>query len=123
MVPTTTSRNISVSWDVIDCTERNGIITGYTVEFQEQGGARLPGEVVNQTFTASGLTPRTNYVFRVAGVNSNGTGPFTNAVVIFTNNEGMYVHQLRGREMETVVYVCSNNAHAHTCDSHMSRLS
>ena len=41
--------------------------------FQEQGGAVIPGEmnVMDRTFTASGLTPHTNYIFRVAGVNSN----------------------------------------------------
>ena len=89
MVPSSTSRSVSVSWDVIDCTERNGNITGYTVEFWE-GRTRISGrEVVGQTFTASGLTPHTNYVFRVAGVNSNGTGPFSNDTVT-TNEDGLY---------------------------------
>ena len=73
----TTSRRVSVSWTQISCIERNGPITNYTVEFQEVGGALIPGMVVNRTFTASGLTPYTNYTFRVAGVNDNGTGPFS----------------------------------------------
>ena len=64
------------------------MITGYTVDFQEQGGARIPGEVVGQTFTVSGLTPHTSYTFRVAGVNSNGTGPFTDAYLISTDENG-----------------------------------
>ncbi len=89
VVPFTTSRSVSVSWGAIECIERNGVITGYTVEFQEQGGARIPGEVVNQTFTASGLTPHTNYTFRVAGVNSNGTGPFSGTILITTDEDGM----------------------------------
>ncbi len=71
------------------CIEHNRVITGYTVEFQEQGGARIHREVVNQTFTASRLIPPTNYTFRVAGVNSNGTGPFSNATTITTNEDGM----------------------------------
>ena len=43
---------------------------------QEQDGAEIPGEVnvMDRTFTASGLTPHTNYTFRVAAVNSIGTG-------------------------------------------------
>ena len=45
--------------------KRNGPITNYTVEFREMGGALIPGVVVNRTFTASGLTPYTNYTFRV----------------------------------------------------------
>ncbi len=85
----TTSRSVSVSWDEIECIERNGVITGYTVEFQEQGGANISGEVVNQTFTASGLTPYTNYTFRVAGVNSDGGGCFTDAIIIRTDEDSM----------------------------------
>ena len=91
MTPSTTSRSVSVSWSTIECIERNGEITNYTVVFQEQGGAVIPGEVnvMDRTFTASGLTPHTNYTFRVAGVNSNGTGPYTNISGILTDEDGM----------------------------------
>ena len=84
------STSVTVSWDAIECLERNGEITGYTVVFQKQGGARVPGEVnvIERTFTASGLTPHTNYTFRVAGVNSNGTGSFSANLIILTNEEG-----------------------------------
>ena len=74
-----------VTWDTIDCIERNGVITSYSVEFQEEGGAGIPGEVMGQSFTASGLTPNTSYTFRVAGVNANGTGPFTETITISTD--------------------------------------
>ena len=57
------------------------------VEFQEMGGALIPGVVVNRTFTASGLTPYTNYTFRVAGVNGNGTGLFSNITNMLTEEE------------------------------------
>ena len=86
-----TSRSVSVSWTQITCIERNGPITDYTVEFQEVGGALIPGVVVNRTFTASGLTPYTNYTFRVAGVNDNGTGPFTNITSILTEEESNFL--------------------------------
>ena len=85
-ISSTTSRSVSVSWTQIRCIERNGPITNYTVEFQEVGGALIPGVVVNRTFTASKLTPYTNYTFRVAGVNDNGTGPFSNVTEILTGN-------------------------------------
>ena len=73
-----------MSWDAIECLERNGEITDYTVVFQQQGGAEVPGEVNarERSFTASGLTPHTNYTFRVAGVNSNGTGPFSDEIIV-----------------------------------------
>ena len=76
--------SLMISWDTIECIERNGIITGYIVEFQEEGGAMIPGEVVGQNFTVSGLTPATRYTFQLAGVNSNGTGPFTTATITST---------------------------------------
>ena len=71
-----TSTSVNFDRLELDCIERNGVITNYTVVFQEQGGAVIPGDVnvIDRTFTASGLTPHTNYIFRVAGVNSNGTG-------------------------------------------------
>ena len=68
------------------------MITNYTVVFQEQGGAVIPGEVnvMDRTFTASGLTPRTNYTFRVAGINSNDTGPFFNTINFQTDEDGKF---------------------------------
>ena len=92
VVLSTTSRSVGVSWNTIKCIERNGMITDYTVEFQEQGGAMiLAGEVnvMDRTFIATGLQPFTRYMFRVAGVNDAGTGPFTAATAILTNEESM----------------------------------
>lgn len=89
LISSATSRSASVSWRQIECSERNGQITGYSVEFLEQGGVRIPGEVEDENFSAHGLTPYINYTFRVAGVNSNGTGPFSHILTILTNEEGM----------------------------------
>ena len=78
-----------VTWDTLECIERNGIITGYTVLFQEQGGPNISGNTVDRIFSAGGLTPGRNYTFQVAGVNDADTGPFTNLTVI-TAEEGNY---------------------------------
>ena len=92
MTASSTSRSVNVSWDAIECIERNGVITGYTVEYHELGGTRISGgEVVDQTFTLGGLTPHTNYTFSVAGVNSNGTGPFTD-VTLLTEEDSKCVY-------------------------------
>lgn len=77
-----------MSWDAIECIERNGMITGHFVDFEEVSGAALSGEVVNETFTASRLTPFTEYTFRVAGVNRDGQGPFSNTITIITDEDG-----------------------------------
>ena len=81
-----------VTWDTIECIERNGIIIGYTVVFQEQGGATIPGEVMGQSFTANDLTPGKSYTFQVAGVNDDGTGPFTETTI--TTDEEGYMSRL-----------------------------
>ena len=88
-----TARSINVSLNEIECIERNGIITYYIVEFSSLGGSVIPGVLMmnERRFTASGLTPFTNYTFRVAGVNNNGTGPFSNVAIIQTIEDSTYV--------------------------------
>ena len=73
-----------MAWTPIECIERNGVITNYAGMLV--GG---PGEVnlMDRALTASRLTPYTNYTFRVAGVNSAGTGPFTE-ITLTTGEEG-----------------------------------
>ena len=94
MTTSATSKNVSASWDDIECIERNGMITNYVVEFQELSGGVISGEVMNQTFTASGLTPYTWYTLRVAGVNIAGRGTFSDIVFVTTAEDGnnSYVH-------------------------------
>ena len=82
-----------VTWDTIECIKSNGMITGYTVVFQEQGGANVPGNIVYRTFYAGGLTPFTSYTFQVAGVNDVGTGPPINIITITTDEEGLFLNQ------------------------------
>ena len=88
VTPSMTSRNITVTWNTIECIERNGIITNYTVVFQEQGRANVTSSTVDRTFSATGLTPFTNYTFQVAGVNDAGTGVF-GKLNITTDEEGL----------------------------------
>ena len=92
VTPSMTSRSIMVTWDTIECIKSNGIITNYTVVFQEQGGANVPDNTVDRTFSAGGLTPYTNYTFQVAGINDVGTGPYTNAITITTAEYGSYIN-------------------------------
>ena len=88
---TSTARSISVSWDEIDCIERNGMITGYLVRFQQADAATVTNEtrvILGTTFSTSELHFLTNYIFQVAGMTSVGTGPFTNPITIHTNEDG-----------------------------------
>ena len=86
VIDTTTPSTATVTWNTIECIDQNGIITDYVVQFQD-GGASVTGGVVNvidRTYTVSGLTPATPYTFRVAGVTSGVTGPFSPARVVTT---------------------------------------
>ena len=93
VTPSTTSMSVSVSWSEIECIEQNGEIIDYAVMFQEVGGMMVTGTVnaMATTFTATGLTPYTNYTFSVAGVNSIDTGPYTNTITIQTDEDGKLV--------------------------------
>ena len=77
-----------VTWGTIECIERNGIITNYIVVIQEQGGANVISSTVDRTFSATELTPFTNYTFQVAGVNDAGTGVFA-VLTITTDEDGL----------------------------------
>ena len=65
---------------------RNGNITGYTIEYGttmfDRTAAITGTSGGNRTFTATGLLPLTTYMLRIAAVNSNGTGPFSNPISV-----------------------------------------
>ncbi len=78
------SNTVILSWSPIDCIERNGVITNYVTEFQLIEGGVIPGTVTDRNFTSNRLSPSTNYTFRVAGVNSEGIGLFSNITLVTT---------------------------------------
>ena len=86
------ARSINVSWNEIECIERNGMISNYSVEFSPLGGSVIPGVVMmdERRYTVSGLTPFTNYTFQVAGVNSVSTGPLSDVVTMETLEDSMF---------------------------------
>ena len=88
-----TARSVNVSWNEIECIERNGMITNYTVVFSSSGGSVISGVLMvnERRFTASELTPFTNYTFQVAGINGNGTGPLSNVTIIQTAEDSMLI--------------------------------
>ena len=87
------SRNIRVTWNPINCIDRNGQITAYSVEFGPTVGILTCERVTAQQFTRDRLTPGRTYTFRVAGVNSNGNGPFVE-LTLSTDEECNVEHTL-----------------------------
>ena len=75
------STAISLSWGKVNCTERNGAITGYSVQYSIAGGMQsttvnVTGDVTSTVI--SGLIGCTQYSIKVAAININGVGPYSN---------------------------------------------
>ena len=89
---------INVSWGAVPCQHRNGEITGYIVMYRKyrsregeggggQGNRQTQEErimVDGHTATIDDLDPFTEYSVMVAGVNSAGTGQFSEPVTMAT---------------------------------------
>ena len=75
--------SISLEWGEVNCEDRNGEITGYSVRYGPSSStpsqtAAVEGRAL--TLSIDGLLIRTSYSFRVAAVNGNGTGVYSSAV-------------------------------------------
>ena len=81
------STAITVQWEAVPCIEQNGDITGYTVRVLVSGEMErvedVVGDNVNEVII-SDLTPSTTYSIQVAAVNSEGTGPYSDLIIIDT---------------------------------------
>ena len=89
-----TSSSITVQWGAVNCTDRNGDITGYSVWYGVQGS----GSTQTMSFsggslteaTISSLMPSTTYSIQVAAVNSAGIGVYNDDIVIETYGKYSY---------------------------------
>ena len=70
-----TSSSITVQWGAVNCSDRNGDITGYSVRYGVQTES-VSGGGATQTII-SGLTASTEYSIEVAAVNSAGIGDYS----------------------------------------------
>ena len=89
------STAISLSWGEVNCTERNGAITGYSVQYSIVGGIQsttvnVTGDVTSTVI--SGLTELTYYLISIAAVNNIGVGSYSDDQTVFTGRNTL-VHQ------------------------------
>ena len=75
-----TTSSITVKWDVVPCIDRNGMITGYLVDY----GYGIQNVTEDTETLLSNLTSSTSYNVRVAGVNDAGIGVYSTDMIIFT---------------------------------------
>ena len=93
------STNITVEWGPVDCRERNGAITEYSVRYGNVT-VRVSGDASGGMFTITGLMPSTTYSIEVAAVNGEHIGPYSTAVDQLTKGVCVY------RTLLNLVYIC-----------------
>ena len=74
--------SISLEWDEVNCEDRNGEITSYSVRYEPSSST--PSQIAaaeGRALSIDGLLIHTSYSFRVAAVNGNGTGVYSSAVI------------------------------------------
>ena len=74
--------SLNVSWQIPIPKDRNGLITGYMINYTRVGSNNTMSVVTNgTTHTISELSAFVNYSVIVAAMTVNGTGQFSDAVI------------------------------------------
>ena len=82
-----TSSSINVQWGTVECIERNGEVTGYSVRYGEQGtpiGNRVIRTTADTDYILSELSSAIVYTVEVAAINSAGRGAYSDAIAQLT---------------------------------------
>jgi len=87
----TSSTDVTIAWDAVNCIERNSNITGYVARFTPPSTSGNDSVMVAGTgdaggmVTIDGLAPSTQYSIQVAAVNSIGdVGVFSTTLSVQT---------------------------------------
>ena len=85
----TNMSTITIEWEEIECSKRNGPISTYIVTYAIDGEA-VRKETQDFMFTAHHLEPRTRYTFSVQGISTilNGASPPETITVSTTTPRG-----------------------------------
>ena len=88
------STAISLSWGEVNCTERNGAITGYSVQYSIVGGIQSTTVNVTEDVTSiviGGPTKLMYYLVSVAAINSNGIGHNSNHHEVYIRKHAIII--------------------------------
>ena len=100
---------VALSWQAPHTDEQNGRLLSYTLEYSISESPDTAQEISvpvdsseggDQQRVVEGLQPYTTYQFRVRAVNEVGAGPFSNPVVIITQEDGTYVRPVKLWKMQ-----------------------
>ena len=87
MVTSVNPSSLRVSWQPPPEIDRNGVITGYVIEYTRSGINNTVTATSGTTDTISALIPFVEYSVTVAAMTINGTGPYSNPPVLGTSGE------------------------------------
>ena len=79
--------SITIEWSEVDCTDRNGLITGYRVRYGPTSttpSQRQIDTLSGRMFTVDREFITLSYDFEVAAVNVDGTGPYSTPLTVDT---------------------------------------
>ena len=75
------NNSLQTLWNEVNCLDTNGPIQHYIIKIAGSDGEKSNTSSTRQ-FTISDLTPNQEYSVRVAAVNSAGTGPFSEPIIV-----------------------------------------
>ena len=90
MIARTNPASLKVSWQP-PMENHNVPITGYVIQYIKDGSQDMIKDIKNIsgiTHTISGLVPCTKYSVKVAALNVDRTGPFSEAVIEISGEDG-----------------------------------
>lgn len=95
---TVSSTVVMVTWNEVPPSQRNGIITGYTifittdVEFVNDTTQDIPSATTLQ-YTFTGLEEYVNYTYTILARTAIGDGPVSDSTTSLTNEASEYIVQ------------------------------
>ena len=91
--------NITIQWNPVECSQRNGEINGYRLLYfptrrSNENQSILINGSTNTSFTIVGLQPRAECTLRLSAVNGNYTlfGPDSEQTMVTSKPNGMWLH-------------------------------
>ena len=87
---TVNSTAVRLSWEELNCTQRRGIITGYSILYVTGGIQSTVNVTADATSTElTGLIEFRQYSVSVAAINANGIGPYSDAQNVYTSKTSL----------------------------------
>ena len=101
MITSVNTSTLMVSWQPPPVIDHNGVLTSYMIHYTIVDSNNVTNNIITNgiKYMISGLVKDVDYSVRVAAMNSNGTGPFSNPVVVQVPSKFLY---LRNYESVTV---------------------